>query len=95
MRCSVSPEGRWKSLKKVRGIYVTSSVLGAERSVIVPSSLPGIEKFDNFGRDILLMSAGSLSGRMTRLLDDFLFRYSSRAKPSRLVSTLPPFRLCV
>jgi hypothetical protein len=88
-QCSILPQCRWKSLKKVRGIYVTSEILEDEHYVIVPSTLPGIAEFDDFGRNILSMSAGSLSGSMTRLLDDFLFCYSNRASPSRLVRTVP------
>jgi len=85
MQCTVSPKGCWKSLKKVRGIYITSVKMDEKRYVIIPSSLPDIDGFDTFGRDILLMSTGSLSGRMTRLLDDFLFCYSNREGASRLV----------
>jgi hypothetical protein len=59
-----------------------------KRYVIIPSSLPDIDDFDTFGRDILLMSTGSLSGRMTRLLDDFLFCYSNGERASRLVRSL-------
>jgi hypothetical protein len=87
MQCTVSPTGRWKSLKKVRGIYITSVKMDEKRYVVMPSSLPDIDNFDTFGRDILLMSAGSLSGRLTRLLDDFLFCYCNDGRPSRLVCT--------
>lgn len=78
MRCAVSPKCRWKSLKKTHGIYITSNKLEEKRYVIMPNSLPGVEDLDAFGRGILLMSPGSLSGKMTRLLDDFLSCYSSQ-----------------
>ncbi|KAE9374660.1 hypothetical protein N431DRAFT_372459 [Stipitochalara longipes BDJ] len=84
MRCTNSPKGRWKSLKKARGIYITSNSLKEKRYVIMPSSLPGTDDLDTFGRDILLMSAGSLSGNMTRLLDGFLSCYCNGGGPSRL-----------
>jgi hypothetical protein len=92
MRCTVSPKCRWKSLRKARGIYITSNLLKEKRYVIIPSSLPGVEDLDTFGRDILLMSAGSLSGKMTRLLDDFLSCYCHHGGPSRLVSSLIHFK---
>ncbi|KAN0103208.1 hypothetical protein V8E51_011521 [Hyaloscypha variabilis] len=84
MRCTISPKGRWKSLKKARGIYITSNFLKEKRYIIMPSSLPGTDDLDTFGRDILLMSASSLSGKMTGLLDGFLSRYCSYGNPTRL-----------
>jgi hypothetical protein len=87
MQCTDSPDGRWKSLRKARGIYITSKLLREKRYVIMPSSVPGIDELDVFGRDILLMSTGSLSGKMTRLLDGFLSCYCNRRGASGLVST--------
>jgi hypothetical protein len=67
--------------------------LEEKRYIILPSSLPGVEDLDAFGRDILLMSPGSLSGKMTRLLDDFLSCYCGREEISSLVSSLICFGL--
>jgi hypothetical protein len=93
MRSAVSSKCRWKSLKKIHGIYITSNLLEEKRYIILPSSLPGVEDLDAFGRDILLMSPGSLSGKMTRLLDDFLSCYCGRGEIPSLVSSLICFGL--
>jgi len=86
--CSVSPKGRWKSLGKAKGIYFTCDSVYDQRYVVVPSSLPSLEEVDQFGRRILSLSSGSLSGEITRRLDDFLLLYCGQGHPSPLVSAL-------
>jgi hypothetical protein len=70
----------------VNGIYVTRDVIQDQRYVIVPKSLPSIDEYDNFGRQILATSNGSHSGSLTQQLDEFLIGYCKHSQPSRLVS---------
>ena len=73
-------------MTKINGIYVTKDVIQAQRFVIVPKSLPSMDEYDQFGRQILAMSNGSHSGRLTQHLDEFLLAYCQYSAPSRLVS---------
>lgn len=91
MRCSSSPLCRWKRLERSCGILVTSDITDDERYVIVPTSLPSIDEFDNFGRKILLMQCSSHSGPITWHLDHFLSLYCSRSHPWSMVSNLQGF----
>ncbi|KAH7321681.1 hypothetical protein BKA65DRAFT_86473 [Rhexocercosporidium sp. MPI-PUGE-AT-0058] len=84
MRCTSSPFCRWKRLEMSKGIYVTSETTDDERYVIVPTSLPSIDEFDTFGREVLLMQGRSHSGAITWHLDRFLALYCSSIRPSRL-----------
>lgn len=85
MKCTSSPSCRWKRLTKVNGIYVTRDVIQDQRYVILPKSLPSIDEYDNFGRQILATSNGSHSGSLTQQLDEFLIGYCKHSQPSRLV----------
>ncbi|KAG4439274.1 hypothetical protein IFR05_005259 [Cadophora sp. M221] len=84
MRCSSSPIGRWKRLEMSNGIYITLHTTDNERYVIVPSSLPTMDEFDTFGREVLLMQDRSHSGAITWHLDRFLVLYCRRPGLSRL-----------
>ncbi|KAK0099951.1 hypothetical protein ONS95_013227 [Cadophora gregata] len=86
MRCSSSPYCRWKRLERSSGILVTSDTTYDERYVIVPASIPSVDDFDNFGRQILLMQFSSHSGAITWYLDRFLSVYCSRPQPSSMRS---------
>jgi hypothetical protein len=86
MQSQSSPTCRWKCLRKVESIYITSHSVEDQRYVIVPSSLPSIDRLDLFGRKILSFSNGSHSGNITPLLDAFLLHYCRPKRPSRLVS---------
>ena len=89
MTCASSPSCRWKRLTKVNGIYVTCDTIEDQRYVIVPTSLPSIDDYDKFGRQILASSNGSHSGRLTQRLDEFLIGYCQNTRDSRLVSFFP------
>ena len=86
--CSTSPKGLWRSLGKVKSIYLTCGSVYDKRYVAVPSSLPTIDEIDTFGRKILSLSDESYSGEITRRLDDFLLFYCGKAYPSPLVSSV-------
>ena len=86
MQSQSSPTCRWKCLRKVESIYITSHFIKDQRYVIVPSSLPSIDRLDLFGRKILSFSNGNHSGNITPLLDAFLLHYCRPTRPSRLVS---------
>lgn len=86
MTCASSPSCRWKRLTKVKGIYITSDSIEDQRYVIVPRSLPSINDYDKFGRQILASSNGSHSGSLTQRLDEFLLGFCKHSRDSRLVS---------
>jgi len=90
--CSTSPKGLWKSLGKVKGIYLTCDSMYDQRYVAVPSSLPSIDEIDKFGRKILSLSDESHSGEITQRLDAFLIFYCHQEHPSPLVSNYVPYR---
>ena len=86
--CSTSPQDLWKSLGKVKGIYLTCDSVYDRRYVAVPSSLPSVDGVDKFGRKILSLSNGSHSGEVTRRLDAFLLHYCCQGTQSPLVSNI-------
>jgi hypothetical protein len=89
--CSTSPKGLWKSLGKVKGIYLTCDSVYDQRYVAVPSSLPSIDEIDKFGRKILSLLDESHSEEITRRLDAFLLFYCRQEHPSPLISNYFPF----
>ena len=90
MQCQASTTWatcRWKCLEKKSGIYITNHFIEGQRYVIVPSSVPSIDRLDLFGRKILSFSDDAHSGNITPLLDHFLLHYCRPYRPSRLVSS--------
>lgn len=90
MQCQSSPTCRWKCLRQVESIYITSHFVHDQRYVIVPGSIPSIDRLDLFGRKILAFSDASHSGAITPLLDAFLLHYCRPSRKSRLASTSYP-----
>ena len=86
MRCQSSANCRWKCLQENHGIFITSHFVEDKRYVIVPSSVPSIDRLDLFGREILSISGESHSGNITPLLDHFLLNHCRPNRSSRLVS---------
>lgn len=55
---------------------------------MVPDSLPTVDELDFFGREILLSSFESHSGKITHILDKFLYIYCKQYYGSHLVRYL-------
>ncbi|KAG4031954.1 hypothetical protein MFRU_008g03040 [Monilinia fructicola] len=75
MVCRSADLCRWRSLTKVNGVYITHKTLRDKTYLVVPESLPTIDELDFFGREILLSSPESHSGKITHILDKFIYIY--------------------
>ncbi|RAL61332.1 hypothetical protein DID88_009468 [Monilinia fructigena] len=75
MVCRSADLCRWRSLTKINGVYITHKALRDKTYLVVPDSLPTIDELDFFGREILLSSPESHSGKITHILDKFLYIY--------------------
>ncbi|CAD6440433.1 87d2cc91-de03-4112-b5b2-7ffb966f8815 [Sclerotinia trifoliorum] len=75
---------RWRSLTKMNGVYITHKSLRDKTYLVVPDSLPTVDELDFFGREILLSSPESHSGKITHILDKFLYIYCKQYFGSHL-----------
>ncbi|TEY78279.1 hypothetical protein BOTCAL_0050g00100 [Botryotinia calthae] len=84
MVCRSEDFCRWRSLTKMNGVYITHKSLRDKTYLVVPDSLPTVDELDFFGREILLSSPESHSGKVTHILDKFLYIYCKQYFGSHL-----------
>lgn len=72
----------------MNGVYITHKSLRDKTYLVVPDSLPTVDELDFFGREILLSSPESHSGKITHILDKFLYIYCKQYFGSHLVSLI-------
>ncbi|KAI9643775.1 hypothetical protein NHQ30_007124 [Ciborinia camelliae] len=68
----------------MNGLYITHKSLRDKTYLVVPDTLPTVDELDFFGREILLSSPESHSGKITHILDKFLYIYCKQYFGSHL-----------